>query len=109
MHWRFAKEAKSYINDQVLGKEPVFNKIAFENIYPLFGQIDIKGSSVARNLATQQDLTLQLNKLKSVFNRALEMEDLPIYEQFIFQINIYLKDLKENFQVDSEQQITRFF
>ena len=34
VHWRFAKEAKEYIKDQMNGKEPVFRKIAFDNVYP---------------------------------------------------------------------------
>jgi len=108
VHWRFEKEAKSFIKDQMNGKEPSFNKIAFEKIYPLYGQIDIKGSSTARNSATQQDLTLQLNAVKAILKTALKIEDLPIYEQYIYQIKDFLKELSSNFQVDSEQQISSF-
>jgi len=108
VHWRFEKEARNFIKDQLTGNEPNFNKIAFENIYPLYGQIDIKGSSEARNSATRDDLTIQLNALKSIVEHALEIENLPIYEQFLFQINTYLNGLKTNFQVDSEQQISAF-
>ena len=109
VHWRFVKEAKDFIKSEMNGKQAAFKKIAFENIYPLYGQIDIKGSSEARNKATQQDLTLQLTAVKSIFKSALELEELPIYEQFIYQIDEYLKGLKEHFQVDSEQQISEFF
>ena len=109
VHWRFAKEAKNFIKDEMEGKEASFKKIAFDNIYPLYGQIDIKGSSEARNKATKEDLTLQLKAVKSVLNKASKIETLPIYEQFIFQINTYQKGLAEHFQVDSEQQISSFF
>ncbi|WP_452229683.1 GAF domain-containing protein [Lacinutrix sp. MEBiC02404] len=109
VNWRFVKEAKKFIRAQIEGKEPNFSKIAFDNIYPLYGQIDIKGSSEARNLATQQDLILQLNAVKSILKSASKLDKLPIYDQFIFQINEYLKDLVDHFQVDSEQQITSFF
>lgn len=108
VHWRFVKEARNFIKDQLNGKEPTFNKIAFENIYPLYGQIDIKGSSEARNAATCKDLMLQLNAIKSIVKEVLKIQNLPIYEQFLFQINNYLKHLKSNFQVDSEQQISDF-
>ncbi len=108
VHWRFEKEAKNYIKDQLNGKEPSFNKIAFENIYPLYGQIDIKGSSEARNTATQKDLTIQLNSIKSIIEEAIAIENLPIYEQYLYQINNYLSGLKNHFQVDSEQQISEF-
>ena len=109
VHWKFEKEAKNFIKDQLNGKEPSFNKIAFENIYPLYGQIDIKGSSEARNKATKQDLTLQLNAVKDILKTASDIEELPIYEQYVFQIKEFLKGLEKNFQVDSEQQISAFF
>ncbi|MBC2844339.1 GAF domain-containing protein [Winogradskyella flava] len=108
VHWRFEQEARNYIKDEWNGKEPNFNKIAFENIYPLYGQIDIKGSSEARNWATQQDLTLQLKTIQDILRSASEFEELPIYEQYIYQADNFLKGLEANFQVDSEQQISSF-
>lgn len=109
VHWRFAKEAKNFIKDEIEGKEASFKKIAFQDIYPLYGQIDIKGSSEARNKATKEDLTLQLSAVKNIIKAASSIEVLPIYEQFIFQIETYQKGLDDNFQVDSEQQILSFF
>lgn len=109
VHWRFAKEAKNYIKAELEGKEASFKKIAFEDVYPLYGQIDIKGSSEARNNATRDDLSLQLKEAKHILIKAFEQECLPIYEQFIYQINSFQNDLDENFQVDSEQQISSFF
>ncbi len=108
VQWRFENEARAFIKNQLNGNEPSFNKIAFENIYPLYGQIDIKGSSEARNAATSKDLSIQLNTIKSIIEKATQIENLPIYEQFLFQINTFLENLKHNFQVDSEQQITDF-
>ncbi|MEH6535053.1 MAG: GAF domain-containing protein [Psychroserpens sp.] len=108
VNWRFEKEAKNFIKDQLNGKEPSFNKIAFENIYPLYGQIDIKGSSDARNSATQLDLNIQLSAIKAIIESAFDIENLPIYEQYLYQINDYLEGLNLHFQVDSEQQISAF-
>ena len=109
VHWRFEKEAKNFIKDQLNGKDPSFNKIAFENIYPLYGQIDIKGSSEARNWATKEDLTMQLSTVKVILEKASELEKMPIYSQYIYQINEFLDGLNSSFQVDSEHQISAFF
>ena len=108
VHWRFKKEAKRFIKDRMNGKDSSFNKIAFENIYPLYGQIDIKGSSEARNSATQRDLALQLNTVKDILKNASKIEQLPIYEQYIYQLNDFLNDIEVHFQVDSEHQISGF-
>lgn len=106
--WRFIKEAKRFIRDKSKGLNPSFKKIVFSDIYPLYGQIDIKGSSEARNLATQKDLVLQLKAVKNILELAIKIKTLPIYEQHIFQINNFLEGLNNNFQVDSEQQISSF-
>lgn len=109
VQWKFRGEAKRFIKEQFNGNQVAFNKIVFEDVYPLFGQIDIKGSSEARNWATKEDLSLQLNAAKKIIERAFVLEGLPIYEQYIFQIETFLGKLNSNFQVDSEQQINAFF
>lgn len=108
VYWRFEKEAKNYIKDQLNGEEPSFNKIAFEEVYPLYGQIDIKGSSQARNWATQEDLKLQLNAIKEIVTKANKTQQLPIYEQYLYQIDEFIKESNTNFQVDTERQIMSF-
>lgn len=108
VHWKFKYEAKRFMRLQLEDNAVSFNKIEFKNVYPLYGQIDIKGSSEARNWATQQDLTLQLKAVKLVLEEAKKQDPLPIYDQYLFQVNSFLVDLKKNFKVDSEQIITRF-
>ena len=109
VHWRFANEAKHYIKTEMEGHEPAFRKIVFNNVYPLYGQIDIKDSSEARNKATQQDLALQLHAVKKIIDKASKKENLPIYQQFVFQIESFLSTIANQFQVDSEQHILSFF
>lgn len=109
VNWKFKKEAKAFLKNNLLGNQVGFGKIVFEEVYPLYGQIDIKGSSKARNIATRQDLTLQLSLAKDIVEKVFIIDSLPIYEQFIFQIDTYLEGLNEHFQVDSEQQILQFF
>ncbi len=109
VRWRFEREARIFIKEQQKGNHVPFKKIAFKEVYPLYGQIDISGSSRARNEATCKDLEHQLKAAKSIFKKVYTKEKLPIYDQLIFQIDNYLKGLSEHFQVDSEQQILRFF
>ena len=108
VNWKFMKEAERVIKSQMDGNPATFQEIVFENVYPLFGQIDIKGSSVARNDATRKDLVLQLKLAQKVIKKIYAIESLPIYEQIDFTINGYLDKLKDSFQVDSERQILNF-
>lgn len=108
--WKFESAARQFMQEQYNGNEnPSFNKISFDNVYPLFGQIDVKGSSEARNSATQKDLALQLTLVEKIVEKAILNERLPIFEQLLFQIKSYQVALKDSFKVDSEQKVTHFF
>lgn len=108
VNWKFMKEAQNVLRSQMDGNPVAFQEIVFEDVYPLFGQIDIKGSSTARNEATKNDLILQLKLAQKVIKKIYQIESLPIYEQINFTISNYLKDLKQNLQVDSERRILSF-
>lgn len=60
VYWKFQEEAKRFMADELAGNEPMFEEIVFKDVYPLYGQIDIKDSAKERNLAIQRDLTIQL-------------------------------------------------
>ena len=110
VHWKFEKAARKYMldsNDH--GENATFGKIIFRDVYPLFGQMDVKGSSNARNQATQKDLSLQLLLLKRIIDKGYENEKLPIYEKLKFQIDQFSDEINIDFKVDSEQKITAFF
>jgi len=108
VHWKFKKEASRVIKGKLHGKDISFREIVFENVYPLYGQIDIKGSSEARNSATKNDLSLQLKLVQRIMKRIYKLEPLPIYEQMSFTITDYLKNVEVQLQVDSERNIIRF-
>lgn len=109
VYWKFVDAARTFLKDKHhLANEASFKEITFDNIYPLFGQIDVKGSSDARNAATQKDLSLQLSLVAKIVDKILQFDNLPIYEQIKFQVNAFKKDLKSNFKVDSERTITLF-
>ncbi|MDO1501589.1 GAF domain-containing protein [Winogradskyella maritima] len=109
VHWKFKDEAKSFIRAKVTADEvPTFKKISFENVYPLFGQIDVKGSSDARNSATQKDLALQLKMASSIISSALDKDYLPVFEQVKFQLDDYNSEIISDFKVDSEHTISSF-
>ncbi|MEJ2112333.1 MAG: GAF domain-containing protein [Flavobacteriaceae bacterium] len=109
VHWKFKEEASNFIREHSKGNDVSFKKITFEDIYPLYGQIDIKGSSEARNKATIKDLQLQLKDAREILLDVLNINFLPIYEELIFQIDGFLENLETHFQVDSEQKIKDFF
>ncbi len=108
VQWKFRKEANRYLNSITEGNPTFFREIVFEDVYPLYGQTDIKGSSEARNEATKEDLKLQLNYIETVIKKLNAHTPLPILEQMKFAITRYLEEIDENLQVDTERKIIDF-
>lgn len=107
--WRFSEAAEKYHNQLTTGIEnPKLDEIIFNDVYPLFGQSDIKGSSIARNLAIKEDLTLQLTLAIEVLNEACNVEKLPIYNELIFRIKEYLSKVSKGLRAGDEIAIIDF-
>ncbi|MCF4102635.1 GAF domain-containing protein [Gillisia sp. M10.2A] len=103
--WIFEKEAKRFIKDLDEDGLASFKDIAFKDIYPLYGQIDIVGSSEARNCAIQKDLMHQLDLIETIIDKAYQIEELPIYDQVRFRITEFKEDLDDNLNASSEQKV----
>lgn len=108
VYWKFQEEAKRFIKDDLEGKHPSFNEIVFKDVYPLYGQIDIKDSSRARNSAIQHDLMIQLSTINNIISEAWNKNKLPVYEELMFRIDSHIDDIKEVLHTNSEQAIFDF-
>jgi len=110
VYWKFRREAKRVLRaQQYEDNEVAFRDIIFNDVYPLFGQIDIKGSSQARNKAVQKDLQLQLGSAKNIIEEVLVQGKLPIYEELLYRIEEHQATVQSHLDVDSEQKVLNFF
>ncbi len=108
VYWKFQEEAKRFMTEELSGNQPSFKEIVFKEVYPLYGQIDIKDSSKERNMAIQRDLIIQLSDIKTVLDSALQKFKLPIYEELCFRVNDHLNEIKETLYTNSEQAVFDF-
>ncbi len=107
--WRFYDAAEKYHADSFNRVEkPKLDDIVFEDVYPLYGQSDIKGSSLARNIAIKNDLSKQLNLALDVLCKACEVEKLPIYDELMFRLEEYLLEVKNGLNAGDEVGILDF-
>ena len=107
--WRFIEAAEKYQNELQTGVENVKpEQIVFNDVYPLYGQADIKGSSIARNNAIKEDLTTQLTLAIQVLEKACLSEKLPIYKELMFRVNEYLSHVQEGLHAGDEIGILDF-
>ncbi len=106
--WRFYEAAEKYHIDSQTSDTAKLDEIVFNEVYPLFGQSDIKGSSNARNKAIKEDLTTQLFLAISVLEDACKSEKLPIYNELMFRVSTYLNDVKSGLNAGDEVTILEF-
>ena len=107
--WRFYEAAENYQNALLDKDEDAkIEKIAFHDVFPLYGQSDIKGSSKARNLAIKQDLTKQLNAAIHVLREACKKETLPIYDELMYRVEDYLIEVNKGMKAGDEVAILDF-
>lgn len=110
--WRFYDAVTSCLKESPthdkheLGGE--LEEIIFKDVYPLFGQSDITGSSIARNNAIQKDLSKQLNLAIEVIHAASEETELPIYQELEFRVEQYLNKVKTGLNAGDEIGILDF-
>lgn len=108
VHWRFMEAAETLLHQRRSNGSNEMEDISFPEVYPLFGQSDIKGSSTARNEAIQADMIRQLTLAKNVFTLAIKNNPLPIYQDFCFRINTNIKRLKKGLGAGDEISILDF-
>jgi len=107
--WKFNEEAQKHLSS-IEKHQKVYNlkSIIFENVTPLYGQSDIKGSSTARNISIQEDLMKQLNLASNIIEKAYEKYKLPIYNDLIYRIEECLQNIKKGLNSGDENSLTDF-
>ncbi len=96
MDWRFTDAARNLLarhDDGQRGSE--MEAIVFEDVYPLHGSCDIRGSSTARNEAIQGDLIEHLTLSNRVLKKASDLRQLPILDELKFYVDKNLRRLRQ--------------
>ncbi len=106
VYWKFREEALAHIQNK--GNRDAYKEIVFREVYPLYGQIDVKGSSTARNESTEKDLALQVENLLSLFRYIFKQEKLPLIEQHIYELESIEDDLKKELKADTEANVQNY-
>jgi hypothetical protein len=106
--WRFDEEADKYMIAQYKEDQPVFKDIVFSNVYPLYGQLDIKGSSEKRNEGIKGDLLKQIKGIRKVLVAATKHTGMPVYEEIMFRLESFRDDIRSGMSSGSEQTMQTF-
>jgi hypothetical protein len=105
MEWRFKEAALNLIELQESGISSEIEPIIFQDVYPLYGVSDIRGSSTERNKAIQGDLIEHLRLVQKVLAKAIGLQPLPILDELNFYIKKKLRKLRRGILSEDEAAI----
>jgi hypothetical protein len=105
VYWKFRDEAQKLISADLDGEKYQLKEIVFPGVYPLYGQIDVKGSSEMRNSSVQKDLQRQLQELIVLLRKLTVKES---FDEEIAFLTVHLEELTDDFKAGTEQHINNY-
>lgn len=107
VNWKFEEEAKNVFFSKNLKTNTALKEITFDNIFPIYGETDIKGSTAFRNKAMLADLKKQLKEILSILEFVKPFEEELLFEQRINEV-VYFQNLLKKDQFLAEAQINKY-
>ncbi len=108
VEWKFNDVAVQYLNDKVNEKHPALLPIKFRDIYPIYGAIDFKNSTIERNQAEIEDRILQLEYLVSTIKKIQEISPIDLLEEWKHQATQWIATLEHGMDSAHEFALNQF-
>jgi hypothetical protein len=110
VEWKFAEVAWEYLhNENKQDTRLVTGNVVFDNVYPLYGAIDIRNSSVERSRAIQKDLKAHINLVDETFETLQSRLQLPLLEGLKFKNFSFRQAIDNGLPAEDEVRINEFF
>lgn len=90
VNWKFNETACNYIIQNNKGQDSKIESIVFENVFPLYGSIDVRNSSIERSTAIQKDLLEQLQLADAIIRKSKEEIYLFSLQEISYRIDKYI-------------------
>ncbi len=108
VEWRFTKAALNHLTRKNKHQEKEMESIVFDEVYPLYGSIDIRNSSIERNNAIQLDLLEQLQMALDVITKAKARATFPLFDELEFRIKKFTDSVSKILFAEEETTIHEF-
>ncbi len=108
VEWRFRDAALSYLRQKQEESNAQAESIVFQEVYPLYGLSDIRGSSDQRNASIQADLVNQLELAHAVLIEAQKYRPLHVIDEMSYQLASYSAEIENELRSGDEISILNF-
>ncbi len=104
VEWKFVEVAWNQLKNNNAGNATVL----FEGVYPLYGAIDVRNSSLERSRAIQKDLKEHLHFIDNVLDQLLTSIPLALLEGLKFKCQTILESIQQVMLAEDEVRIHEF-
>ncbi len=105
--WKFTETAFNFLEDQEeSGEMASLEPIVFNDVHPLFGQIDINSSTAIRNRAVASDLKQNLELLVTILDATYSYSKFHLLKKYLSEASNRLEKIKREFNTADETLIT---
>ena len=109
VEWKFNEVAWRYLQESRENPEQHdIEEIGFENVHPLYGSIDIRNSTIERNIAMQKDLRRQFSVLIRVLQELKQKSGFGLLDEKIFSAQKWEAGLGDERGVELENELNEF-
>lgn len=108
VQWKFTEVSLNYLVSHYKKVDTPLERIVFEQVYPFYGAIDVRGSSMARARAVQADLLEQLELASDVIKKAQEVQAFPILKELDTKIRRYKEAVTDTLRSNEEMAVYDF-
>lgn len=102
VEWKFTEAAFNYLQNKQVYEAAKMPPITFEDVYPLYGAIDVRNSSVERNNSIQFDLVEQLNMVRNVLEKTSRIFNFPLLKDIHFKVEKFIASTTDTLLSDDE-------
>jgi hypothetical protein len=106
VEWKFSEVAWDHLKQD--GNDGSEAHIAFDNVYPLYGAIDIRNSSIERAHAMQKDLKQHLQLVNDTLDTLLADVQLTLLEELKYKNQKFADSISETLLTEDELKINEF-
>jgi len=109
VEWRFNEVAFEYLQHRKHDPRAEIEQVYFQDVYPLYGAIDIRNSTLERSNALRMDMQSQLRFLTEVLDQLRHKRELGLTSELIYKSSKWLRQINEFISSDDEFQLNVFF
>jgi hypothetical protein len=108
VEWRFRQAVLDSIETSEEGAGAELEPIVFRDVFPLYAETDIRGSSVQRNVAVQADLGAHLRLALGVLDAARAARALPILGELAYRVERHIEQIERSLTSGDEIAVLSF-